>query len=350
MYRLLCICLCSSMLAIVAGCARTEAPIWRTVPVGDSRLVTAEPRESRELEALAEVLVEKAVEERGSGLVKRSEVWVTIIDARDPRDPRMGSYQGDELVYPASVAKLPYLVTAMDLVWTRRLVLDKPLKADLMRMIVDSDNVATNAVLDRISNTGYGPTLGPAAMESFVAKRQLTTRYMESLGFEDIKASNKTFSEEVPFYGRDVASLGDRKGDNYENSNMMSTDDTARLLYLIWNRSVVAPEACDRMLELMLRGEESTTFFSSIVPEGVTLYSKDGYAGPCRHDAGIFVLPDGRPIIVVAFSKFRVPKKISAEPPRVIERIAELALEELQKTPGELDNASRDRIPGSSNR
>jgi hypothetical protein len=188
-------------------------------------------------------------------------------------------------------------------------------------------------------------------MESFVQKRQIISRHMRQLGLQDIYAANKTFEQGIPFYGRDEMALGARSGDNYENSNMMTTADTARLLYLIRERAVVSPEACDEMMKHMRRGpKRDGTYFSKIVPEGVSLYSKSGAAGPARHDAGIFELPDGGAIIVVAFSKQRIPRGTRLEdgPPQVIERVAELVLEELRKSSGELDNATRDRVPGQS--
>jgi beta-lactamase class A len=315
-------------------------------------VVSQEPREAASLTKLAKEASAKAVEEKGAGFVAPEEVWATIIDMRDPRDPRIGSYQGDMPVYPASVVKLCYMVTAFDQIATGRLAYDEGLETDLYNMIVSSSNAATNAVLDRLANTGFGATLSGEAKDSFEHKRRVAARHMRQLGLEGLFPVNKTYDENVPFYGRDVAALGERAGDNYENSNMMTTNDTARLLYLISNGAVVSPEACDEMLEIMRRDEKKeTTAFSKVVPEGGVLFSKSGSAGPCRHDAGIFVLPNGRSVIIVVFSKYRIPENAKSDgTPQVIERVAELVLEEMLKAEGELDNATRDRVPGSSNR
>lgn len=352
MYRFLSALLLLVAMAGLSSCAHDAPPRWRAISLADSRVISEEPRPVKSLSVLAKRVSQKAVEEKGAGFVKPEEVWTTILDLRDVRDPRIGSYQGDEPVYPASVVKLCYMVTAMDMVATGRLTYDKALRSDLYRMIVFSDNKATNAILDRIANTNFGPTLTGDAKESFEWKRRVSARHMSQLGLEGLFPINKTFDEDIPFYGRDVAALGDRAGDNYENSNMLTTDETARLLYLIWNRAVVSPEACEAMLKIMKRdGVKSRTYFSKIVPVGGTLYSKSGFAGPCRHDAGIFVLPNGRTVIIVCFSKFRIPKGAESDgPPPVIEHVAELALEELMKTDGELDNATRDRVPGQNNR
>jgi hypothetical protein len=333
---------------LLPGVAEQE-PRWRTISLGDSRLVAREPRAVPSLSELAEAASRKAVKEVGNGLVREDEVWTTIIDLRDPADPRRGAFQGDMAIYPASVVKLCYLVTAFDQMATGRLKRDPVLMADLRVMITESDNKATNAVLDRISNTSFGPNLEPAALESFQWKRGTVSRHMQALDLKALWAANKTYSGDIPLYGRDVQALGKRAGDNFEGSNMMSTDDTATLLYLLWRRAVVSPDACDEMLGFMKRDADSTTHFSDIVPPGVTLFSKDGVASPARHDAAIFDLPEGGAIIVVSFSKVRIPESATERRSApVIEAVAAHVLAELRGTSGELDEATRDEIPGAS--
>lgn len=326
--------------AIWGGCAVQQRPAWRSIAISDSWLVADEPRPSEDTADLARRASRQAVEERGDGMVAENEVWTTIIDFRDPRDPRIGSYQGTESVYPASVIKLCYMVAAFDQVYTQRLEMTADLRDDLYKMIVFSDNQATNRILDRLTNTAFGPELEGSAKTSFEVKRQTVTRYMQRLGLSGLWAANKTYDENVPLYGRDVQWLGKPEGDNYQRSNMMTTDDTARLLYLIWRHGVVDYDACEEMLALLRRGEESRTFFKEAAPEGVTLYSKGGSTDLCRHDAGIFELPDGGAVIIVSFSKTR---NVRDAPPQVIERVAEIIMREMMETDGELDQATADK-------
>jgi hypothetical protein len=347
------------MVALMAvGCAQTSGPVleapvllapvspgWRQISLGDSRAVAAEPRFDPLLDRLAAEIAQLAVEERGAGATTTDEVWLTLIDLRDARDPRMGSWQGADPVYPASVVKLCYMVTAYDQQATGQLAIDGQLEEHLRLMIVRSNNVSTNAVLDAIANTRYGGDLDPPGLTAFRSKRAVSHRHMLALGLDGLYPVNKTFDEQTPFMGRDVQVLGERKGDNYEGSNMMTTGDTARLLYLLWRRALVSREASEAMLGLMRRGADSQTIFSRMVPEGVTMYSKDGFAGPARHDAAIFELPEGGAIIVVAFSKFRLSREQRAageRAPQVIERIAELALERLRAMPATLDQLPSD--------
>lgn len=179
-------------------------------------------------------------------------------------------------------------------------------------------------------------------MDSFEHKRLETYRLMQALGLDGLFAINKTYGTGVPLYGREVDTLGQRKGGNYERSNSMTTDDTARLLYLIWRRALVDRQACEEMLDLLKRDGEHPTFFSSVTPAGVTLYSKGGSTDVQRHDAGIFAYPDGGAVIIAAFSNHRAP---DGQYPPVIQRTAELVLERLAAIPGQLDNATRDEDP-----
>lgn len=310
---------------------------WRAVPISETAAVLNEPRPSSWMSGIVSDAVAKAVAEIGAGKVAAEEVWATAIDCRDPWDPRIGSYQGDQLVYPASVVKLCYMVAAFDQNRTRGLALDDAMRADLRIMIQQSDNRATNRVLERLTNTGFGPDLEGEALASFLHKRRGVTAYFESMGLRGLRAENKTYESGIPLEGRELAYLGPKAGDNYEKSNMMATDDTARLLYAIRRRAIVDAEACEEMLGLMRRTEAEPTFLFPVLPQGATLYSKDGYAGVCRHDAGIVELAEGGAVIVVVFTKTR---NASGDWPRMIPHVGRSILEATLAQPALLDQAT----------
>ncbi len=331
-------------IAILIACLSAPAPAggWRGIPLAESAAIAREPRGVLALATLARQASVDTAAQIGGTVTSPDEVWMTVIDARDPFDPRIGSHKGEEPVYPASVVKLCYMVAAFDHNRTRGLAMDEALKADLRTMVGPSSNVATNAVLERLTNTNYGPALDSEAYASFAHKRETVARYMADLGLAGLWPINKTYDGRTPFTERCGQFLGDREGDNYENSNKMTTEDTARLLYLIWRRAVVDGEACEEMLALMKRDEESRTYFSKITPEDATLYSKDGSTGLDRHDAAIFAFDDGGAIIIVAFSKTRG----EGERPQVIEGAAAQVLHELRAGPGVLDVPSGLNTPG----
>lgn len=321
---------------------QVQEPTWREIPLEESRRVGLEPRRTAEMDDLVHRCALRAVEEIGGSNVNADRIWVTAIDCRDARDPRIGSYRGALPVYPASVVKMCYMVAAYDQNRTRGLVLDDQMRHDLDRMIKVSSNAATSRIVDRLCNTSFGEELDGEAYDSFVHKRQTVYRLMQALGLDGLWAVNKTYDNPVPLYGREMQALGEPSGGNFEYSNKMTTDDTARLLYMVWRRALVDREASEEMLELLRRDEEYRTFFSSVIPEGVTLYSKGGSTGVQRHDAGIFELPGGGALIVVAFSNHL---NAEGDYPPVIQRTAGYLLEEVLAKPGERDLETADPDP-----
>ncbi|MCC5877768.1 MAG: serine hydrolase [Candidatus Sumerlaeia bacterium] len=347
--RLTTLILLPTLLLLLGGCLhrgdkkgwtdRKLAPGWRTIPLAESAAVAAEPRSVSWLDEIVRSASIRAAEELGDDMTTPEEVYTTVIDLRDPRDPRMGSYQGTDSVYPASVIKTCFMVTALDMVARRELVLDQELRDELRAMMERSSNITTNSILDKISNTGYGPRLDDEAFESFRHKRHITHRHMVDIGLPGLYPVMKTFADGTPFYGRDPQFLGQRMPDNFEFSNKMTTDDTARLFYLIWKRAVVSPAASEYMLDLMYRGEgRSGTAFRRILPDGARLYSKSGSTNLDRHDAGIIELADGGVVIIASFAKVR--NRGDRHAPQVIERVASLVLEELDNLPGSLDQTT----------
>lgn len=323
------------MWCAASGCA--TAPRWRTIPLAESRLTAAEPRPSAALDRLLAEAAAQAVAEDPHARIAPGEIWATVIDCRDPRDPRMGSLRGNQPVYPASVVKLCYMLAAYDQHARGLLEFDSAMRRDLQLMIGPSDNAATNRILDRLTNTAFGPELDGAAWDSFSHKRMTVVRYLHELGLDGLTATNKTFQPPaIPLFGRDVQWLGPARDDHFTYSNAMTTDDTARLLYLLARRAVVDPAACDDMLDLMRRKPNpQSAWFGSAIPPGATLYSKDGLTSLELHDAGIFDFGGGGSIILVVFT---VRRGEPASPfPRVVPRTAQRVLEGLLEHPAVLD-------------
>jgi len=320
---------------------------WRLIPLAESRLVAQEPRPVGYLDDLARESARRALEEEGQGYVAPGDIHVTVIDCRDLHDPRMGSFRGGESVYPASVVKMCYMVNAFDQNRLGRVELDREMWKDLRLMIGPSNNKATNRILDRLTNTTFGEKLEGRAWDSFAHKRREVARYFQELGLTGLWPANKTFDNDIRLYGRDVQWLGPRSGDHFQQSNSMTTDDTARLLYLIWRRAVVDPDACEDMLDLMHRTPSpDSAFFPSVIPEGATLYSKGGYTSLEHHDAGIFALDADHAVIVVVFTvNHNVP---GGKYLHVVRRAAQLVLDDVLAEPGVLDAVEEPQDAGST--
>ncbi|MBD1877022.1 serine hydrolase [Nodosilinea sp. FACHB-131] len=225
------------------------------------------------------------------------------------RRPRGASYRGVELIYPASVVKLFYLVAAHEWVEQGMIPPSAELDRALKDMIVDSSNDATSLVVDLLSGTTSGPELPPGPFETWCYQRNIINRFFQSLPWPELVGVNLN---QKPWgdgpYGRERAFVGK----HYENRNRLTTDAVARLIHSIAGGVAVSAARSQTMLSLLARhqptappdpGEEDqfTGFLGEGLPQGTRLYSKAGYTSKVRHDAAYFELPSGEPGLLVAF-------------------------------------------------
>ncbi|WP_035985885.1 serine hydrolase [Leptolyngbya sp. KIOST-1] len=227
------------------------------------------------------------------------------------RPPRGASYRGVELIYPASVVKLFYLVAAHE--WLEQGMIPPSAELDraLRDMIVDSSNDATSLVVDVLSGTTSGPELPPGPFETWCHQRNIVNRFFQSLQWPELSGVNLN---QKPWgdgpYGRERVFVGE----HYDNRNRLTTNAVARLIHSIAGGVAVSAARSQSMLTLMQRtvpsglpapGEEDqvTGFLGAGLPPGTRLYSKAGYTSQVRHDAIYFELPTGAPGLLVAFTK-----------------------------------------------
>ncbi len=251
---------------------------------------------------------EAAVSRFGPGLTA-DKLAVTVIDLKTLC---RASHHGTVEMYPASVVKLFYLVSAQQLMEAGRLRDSPELERAIHDMIVDSNNDATGLVLDSITGSTSGPELQPAALRAWLDQRNAVNRYFASLGYTGINVNQKTYGEGP--YGRERQG----RGPHFENNNRLNTDATARLLYNIAVRRAVTPARCEAMLKLLHRdihaprkeGEDQAHDFSAgAMPEGAEYYAKAGWTSTTRHDATYVELPNGARYVAVIFTLDNASRK-----------------------------------------
>ncbi|NEQ46276.1 MAG: serine hydrolase [Leptolyngbya sp. SIOISBB] len=225
--------------------------------------------------------------------------------------PRGASYRGVELIYPASVVKLFYLVAAHE--WLERdMVPTTPeLERALRDMIVDSSNDATGFVIDVLTGTTSGPELPPGPFETWQTQRNIINRFLQSLQWpelETINANQKTWCDGP--YGRERIFLGE----TYENRNLLTTEATSRLLHSIIGGVAVSGARSQTMMNLMRRSldpraraadpeNQVTGFLGTGLPLNAAVWSKAGLTSKVRHDA-VYVELDGySPFQLVVFTE-----------------------------------------------
>lgn len=307
---------------MIAATPVATASATNEIPAARTRTELTRVREERAISTFLTRVADRAVAKFGAAGLEADNLGITLILDKET-GPRSGSYRGDKRFYPASVIKLGYAVALEHAFATGQLVRDEKTLRDLDYMITDSSNAATNRILDRLTGTQSGPELDEAALREFADKRNSVNSYLKELGFRDLNANQKTWDDEP--YGRDVQFLGK----DYSNRNRMTTDETARLVWLIKNEKVVSAQACEEILRYMWRRPGSKKDIQARrigagIPPRSQMWSKAGWTNTSNHDAAYIVLPSNEKLVLVVFTS------TSYQHPEIIGWIAEQVISSLR--------------------
>ncbi len=221
------------------------------------------------------------------------------------------SHQGAELIYPASVVKLFYMVALQEWANSRMLAITPEIARAERDMIVDSSNDATGFIVDILTGTTSGGELTDAPFATWKSQRQIVNRYFSSLEISDYKNLNicqKTwcdgpYGRERAFYGEDMA-----------NRNLLTTNATAHLLHSIISGIAVSSDCAQHMQTLLKRSlnpddlsrdpeNQVSGFLGGGLPESAQIWSKAGLMSKVRHDAAYIEIPDKSAFTVVVFTE-----------------------------------------------
>jgi beta-lactamase class A len=223
--------------------------------------------------------------------------------------PAGATHRGAMPFYPASVAKLFWLV-ALE-AWLEAGKLQENPMIDRARsdMIAWSSNEATNYLIDVITGTTSGPELPDFAFTKWAQQRFLAQKFF--MGWQwtelvDINLVQKFCDDDR--YGREREFVG---ADGW-NHNRLTTDAASRLLIAIMGGVAIAPARSARMASICHRSldpedraadpsNQVDGFLGEGLPEGARLWSKAGLtlwthhepASWRRHDAAYVELPGG---------------------------------------------------------
>ena len=256
------------------------------------------------LQEIADAAVRSTLTRFAPDKLKPDEIALTLVDLREPGRPGRASVRGGEMIYPASVIKLCYLAATHRWMEDGRLVDTPEVRRAMKDMIVDSSNDATHYLIDLLTGTTSGPELPDAEIRVWFDRRNAVTRYFAELGYTGVYAHKKPWGDGP--YGRESQAIR-----LFEpKRNMLTTDDTARLIVEIVGGKCVTPARSREMLELMRRDPEAATadpddqakFSGPALPAGTRLWSKAGWTSQTRHDAIYAELPGGARFVLVTFT------------------------------------------------
>ena len=223
------------------------------------------------------------------------------------------NYRGGERIYPASIAKLFYLLAMHEWLEQGMATASTELDRAVRDMTIDSSNDATSLVVDTLTGTTSGPELSAGPFTTWKAQRNLINRYYQSLGWTELDPINinqKTWSDGP--YGRERAFVGEMR----ENRNMVTTDAVARLMHSIVGGAAVSGDRSSQMMQLLHRdlnlagvtpdpGEENQVngFLGAGLPPQSQIWSKAGWTSQVRHDAAYIELVNRQPYLLVVFTE-----------------------------------------------
>lgn len=238
---------------------------------------------------------------------------ITLIDVHDPDAHTFAGYQNQTLRFPASVAKLFWMVAFYEAVDRGMIAKPKSFDQDLTRMMSISDNDGASRILDAITDTQSGTTLEAEALNTFLQKRFQINQFFRKAGYEGIRLSTKNY----PIYslgqpeptGRE---LQVRENDSFRNQ--VTTDQAGRIMYEIYTRQAVSPQYSTRMAYLLTRDLNPKRwkndpispikgFLGEYLPPKIYFGSKVGYTSKSRQEAAfVRTLDDQAMYILVVFA------------------------------------------------
>lgn len=306
--------------------------LWRTFAVAlpiASALLFPSPAgaDTAPLAVRDDARVQSAVEDARTrflpaGRLDRLDVTV-LLAARDGTWLR-GSVGGREAWYPASCVKLGFAIAAAHWCETGGRAADC-LDAHVAPMLGVSDNVETGFVVDAITGAPNGPVEG-ADYGAWFARRLYTEKLLAEHGLLDgQRFINKTYPTNS---GEEPAGLEALARERH-GRNMMHADGAANLMLAVVTGRFGQPSA-DYIRSRLRRPPVSPhSFMGGGFPEGTLYESKVGDAYDTLAEIVHAELPDGRRVIIAAFSNGRDAEGPDDQDLTVVAGFAKLLLERL---------------------
>nr|WP_263012369.1 class A beta-lactamase-related serine hydrolase [Laspinema sp. D3c] len=235
----------------------------------------------------------------------------------DDKTGKVAGYQEQTLRYPASLAKLFWMVALYAQVEKKLLPEDTVFSTEqcqnnLCKMVQKSDNDAASRIVDLLTDT-TSQFQNSENYEQWLNQRQWVNRFFQEAGYQDINISQKNFP--IPYLKLDEPQGFElRMRGNPENPlrNKMSSEQVARLMYEIVNRQAVSQKASENMMQLLRRDlrpevwqqEQYNSvqgFLSELLPiSEVYVASKVGWTSTSRQEVAYIATEDGKSAYILA--------------------------------------------------
>lgn len=174
-------------------------------------------------------------------------------------------------------------------------------------MIIVSDNTATDMLYERIDGAKtITPTMRSLGLNNTAVPFDCKALLNVCVG---LPADDKRVETIAEAKRRLKAGEYDYNSVAFQctlENNCTTPADMMELFTQIENRSVISPQACEQMIDILLR-QQLNQRIPLLLPQPSKVAHKTGTVGTTRNDAGIIYLPSGDPIIFCAFTKDVAP-------------------------------------------
>ncbi len=307
------------------------------IPLECSNALKSQIVEAPKLSKMVEEVTNLAL--AGAGVLNKNDVSVTLIELCGDQKcagvcgglnwltscpTRFGHVNGDVPRFAAGVARMFWATALFHGMQSQCINMNHALEGDVITMLHNADPVASNRVIDFLTGTTSGPTLGYAEFCNFSAKRDYANYVFTRVGFNRFNVNQKILP--LPPVGRDVQLLGRKLPMNYENSNRVTANQAAALMFLIDQEAIVSRCASRAMKAYMFSplDQRQVDVLAGVaygLPQGSQIISINGYTNSDYHEVAKVTLPNGTEYVLAVFSKYRVhPTTFISSLSRIIAR------------------------------
>ncbi|MGH6691663.1 MAG: serine hydrolase [Gammaproteobacteria bacterium] len=205
-------------------------------------------------------------------------------------------------------------------------------------MITESENGATDIVLERVGAEDVTGTMRSLGLKSITVSRTVKLMMADYTGIYDEAQRSLTgpaFQQmyqsrpAAAYYGRmwrepDLAIPESVKKFNNDGMDHASPNDLASLQEMIFRGKVVSPEASRRMIDIMLETTFAPDLIPGLLPPGTRVARKAGTLPTSLGETGIIYLPDGKGHVIVTVMN-RNLRETRQDGARFIARVARAA-------------------------
>lgn len=262
--------------------------------------------------------------------------------------PSGASYRGVELVEPASLVNVFYIVAAY--VWLEQGMTAPSLETDraIADTLVNDSNDAASYIVDLLSGTSSGPSLPAGPFETWKAQRNIVNRYFAQLDWPELRAANlnQKVWRDGP-YGREQDFLGE----TFDNRNRLTTEAVARLLHSVVGGVSVSAARSQEIMKLLAHArtmpkasfdpatvaadsaDQEFGFIGAGISPNAQIWSKSGSNSQVRYDAAYIESDSTHPYMLVVFIGGKEHSQNEAIIPFVSGRIFKIAQQIFQSEP-----------------